>query len=491
MASKLTESEVNAICEKLPIEVILGQLIIWDKRKSNIPKKDYWGSCPYHDETSASFHVDGNKGFYYCFGCHEKGNARGFIESQDNPKFIDALRKLAFPSEKTDDETEQIEGKQFPEVIEFVRKKDYKFLKELGHGACGETILLEDPIISEKFVCKKYSPIFKQEEHPELHKELFGRFMDEIKILYKVHHPNIVRVFNYHVYDEHMTAYIIMEFIEGENIFEYMEKNPENCSDIFEQVVEGFCHLQARNIIHRDIRPDNILVHNDGIAKVIDFGFSTHKAENNSTQKSISLNWWCDVPNDFQNNIYDMSTEVYFIGKIFEKLISNLNLGEFKYTNIVQKMCNKSSKKRFKNFNEVQTKLNQNLFDELEFSNEEISSYRNFSNLLTEVITKVETGVLYRSDNDETLHSLINLYNNTMLEEYLPNPTLATQIFISGSYYYKKNISFPVSTLKNFLNMFKSCNTERRNIITSNLLSKLRAIPKYDISIDLDDEIPF
>ena len=94
-------------------------------------------------------------------------------------------------------------ARKYPEIINFIRQKDYKFCKKLGQGACGETILIEDEIIDEKFVCKKYVPISES-----LRDELFKKFIQEIKLLHLIYHPNIVRVFNYYIYDDHKTAYI-------------------------------------------------------------------------------------------------------------------------------------------------------------------------------------------------------------------------------------------------------------------------------------------
>ena len=75
------------------------------------------------------------------------------------------------------------------QVIQFVRKKDYKFIKEMGRGACGITVLLHDEAINEYFVCKKYAPFNDNDKA-----ELFSNFILEIKLLHQINHPNIVRV---------------------------------------------------------------------------------------------------------------------------------------------------------------------------------------------------------------------------------------------------------------------------------------------------------
>ena len=60
----------------------------WDTRKSNPGKGDFWAPCPFHQEKSASFHVDDRKGFYYCFGCHAKGDAVTFVRETENLGFM-------------------------------------------------------------------------------------------------------------------------------------------------------------------------------------------------------------------------------------------------------------------------------------------------------------------------------------------------------------------------------------------------------------------
>ena len=63
-------------------------------------------------------------------------------------------------------------------IIKFVKSKDFKFIEELGSGACGKTIKLYDEVINETFVCKKYEPYSES-----VRKELFDNFIQEIKFL--------------------------------------------------------------------------------------------------------------------------------------------------------------------------------------------------------------------------------------------------------------------------------------------------------------------
>ncbi len=134
------------------------------------------------------------------------------------------------------------------DIIRFLRSRDYRFVKELGQGACGRTVLLHDDLIDEPFVCKKYVP-----HSEEQRVVLFRNFVREIKLLHQVHHPNVVRVFNYYIYPERHAGYILMEFVTGVDIDDYLISTPERVNEIFLQVIEGFRYLESVQILHRDI----------------------------------------------------------------------------------------------------------------------------------------------------------------------------------------------------------------------------------------------
>ena len=80
---------------RVSLSSVVGRKVTWDARKSNQGKGDMWAPCPFHQEKSASFHVDDRKGFYYCFGCHAKGDAVTFIKETENLGFMEAVEVLA------------------------------------------------------------------------------------------------------------------------------------------------------------------------------------------------------------------------------------------------------------------------------------------------------------------------------------------------------------------------------------------------------------
>ena len=151
--------------------------------------------------------------------------------------------------------------KQNGDIIPFIKQKDYIMVNNnLGGGSFGQTVLLKDPFINELFVAKKYEP-----EYKEIKEQFYKNFLDEIKILYKLNHKNIVRVYNYYAYEGIHTGYILMEYVEGTNIADYINEyigvwEAASLDEVFTQLIDAFCYIELNGIIHRDIREGNILI---------------------------------------------------------------------------------------------------------------------------------------------------------------------------------------------------------------------------------------
>lgn len=374
--------------------------------------------------------------------------------------------------------------KQHGDIIKFVRQRDLVFRKELGHGACGRTVLLYDDLIDEQFVCKKYAPRNEQRRA-----ELFENFRREIKILHLLQHPNIVRIFNYYLYPSKFAGYLLMEFVEGRDIHDYLSKSPENAASIFRQAIDGFYYLETKGILHRDIRPANLLVAADGQLKIIDFGFGKQIADSDDFGNSVSLNWWCEPPDEFRHKIYDFKTEVYFVGRLFDKILATSGLGEFEYASLLSQMSASDPAQRISSFSHCRTALLARGISDLSFGRADLQTYREFANYVHAAVSKLEAGAKYLSDPDEILRRMEALYLKVMLEEFVPDNTLLIDCFLEGSYRYYSHKNIPTSVLHEFLALFRSCSRERRNVVLSNLHTKLDSLARYhDVP---DEDIPF
>lgn len=369
-------------------------------------------------------------------------------------------------------------------IIEFIRSKDYKKIKEIGQGGTGRTVLLLDEVIDEYFVCKKYSTYF--EEDQQLY---FQNFIDEIKLLHLLYHKNIVRVFNYYLYPEYTTGYILMEYINGETIESYLSKNPEKINEIFIQTISGFMHLEQNGILHRDIRPENILVSDLGIPKIIDLGFGKRIEFDEDFDNSISLNWRYAKPDDFNNRIYDFCTEVYFVGKLFEEIILQNNIQNFSFSGVLKNMTKKDYDLRISSFFEVDRKIIDGDSININFTKEEKLKYRTFADNINSFISKIEVGTKYQSNIELLIGELEKVYMNTMLEEYVPNPNLVIKEFVRGQFYYNKKASLKVEDFHEFIQFFKSLSTTKRRVVLNNLWNRLDSIERYEDIID--DDLPF
>ncbi|MYM56444.1 DNA primase [Thalassovita mangrovi] len=102
---------LDELRNRLSLSQVVGRKVMWDTRKSNQGKGDMWAPCPFHQEKSASFHVDDRKGYYYCFGCHAKGDAISFVRETENVGFMEAVEILAreagMPLPKRDPQAQQ------------------------------------------------------------------------------------------------------------------------------------------------------------------------------------------------------------------------------------------------------------------------------------------------------------------------------------------------------------------------------------------------
>ncbi|MRX50731.1 DNA primase [Paracoccus sp. S-4012] len=86
---------LDEIRARVPLSRVIGRRVAWDLRRSNQARGDWWAPCPFHHEKTASFHVDDQKGFYYCFGCLAKGDAIGFLREAEGMGFMEAVAALA------------------------------------------------------------------------------------------------------------------------------------------------------------------------------------------------------------------------------------------------------------------------------------------------------------------------------------------------------------------------------------------------------------
>jgi serine/threonine-protein kinase len=151
----------------------------------------------------------------------------------------------------------------------------YKVIREVGRGAMGRVMLVDDETVGERLILKFM--------HPELTSDgkARERFLRELKYSRKISHPHVIRIHDF-LLKEGISA-ISMEFFESRGL-DYMIKHGlleshEQTLKILYQVSDGMFEAHQQKVIHRDLKPSNILVNDEGLAKVVDFGIASASSE--------------------------------------------------------------------------------------------------------------------------------------------------------------------------------------------------------------------
>ena len=163
------------------------------------------------------------------------------------------------------------------DIIKENKLGQFIFQKKIGQGTFGKVILAKDELTEEKVAIKilDKKKILKETSITKLERE--------IKILKLLRHDNIVHLFN--VIETNSYLYLIMEYIKGIELFDYINTkhllNENEACKFFQQIISGIEYLGKIKVTHRDLKPENLLISNNGIIKIVDFGLSNTYFENN------------------------------------------------------------------------------------------------------------------------------------------------------------------------------------------------------------------
>lgn len=381
------------------------------------------------------------------------------------------------------------------DMVSFLKQKDYIMINnDLGGGSFGKAVLLQDPFIDELFVAKMYRP-----EFDDIKEKFYKNFLDEIKILYKLSHPNIVRIYNYYAYEKAYTGYIIMEYIDGETIEDFMVNyvpwQDITLDNVFIQLIDGFCYIENHGIVHRDIREGNILIDKTGIVKIIDFGIgkmlksSLPQIQEDSLVDEINRQNSDTLPQEYYEGVYTSQTDMFYLAELFNRLMTGIDpaLIDFSYQEILEKMINKNPIHRFQSFADVKAAINKNNFVNMEISKEDKVIYRAFTNAIYSSIAKYKNKPEFVNEPSVFIQKLEDVLKNNIFEEVIQNKNDIIKSIVLSSYKYYANRNIPCEIVRNFLDWFKKSTNEMQRIILSNIISKLSVI---DIEYDFM-ELPF
>jgi hypothetical protein len=195
------------------------------------------------------------------------------------------------------------------------------------------------------------------------------------------------------------------------------------------------------------------------------------------------------APNEFAHARYDFCSEVYFVGKLFEKIIQDHDIATFQYIGLLGRMCQMDPQMRIQSFTDVEKEVDSNQFFEIDFTDQERESYQEFADAICRHVTKLESGAQYSNDPEVVQKKLEEAYRGFMLEATVPDAAIVLRPLINGVYYYRK-AGLPVGPIKGLLRLLKVSNEEKRRIIFANLHKRFDALPRFT-KTTRDDDVPF
>lgn len=199
----------------------------------------------------------------------------------------------------------------------------YEILEQIGEGGMATVYKAKCHTLDRLVAIKVLKSEYAEDE------EFVKKFMMECQSAAKLNHPNIVGIYDFHEIelDGKPVYFIVMEYIDGITLKELIEKKgfipEEEAVDIALQILEALKEAHSHGVIHRDIKPHNIMISKNGIVKVTDFGIA--RATSNHTMTTTmdaigSVHYFS--PEQARGAFTDQRTDIYSFGIVFYEMLT-------------------------------------------------------------------------------------------------------------------------------------------------------------------------
>lgn len=247
----------------------------------------------------------------------------------DEPELADELRAmLRWDTTGGSDQLDQAIRGAAEEVLDDrdasragARIGPYRVVEELGHGGMGTVYLAErdDGAYQARVAIKLIRGGVASRDQ-------IRRFREERQILANLDHPNIARLLDGGTTDDGL-PYVVMELVEGEPIDLYCDHHRLSITDrvhLFRSVCDAVSHAHRNLVVHRDLKPGNILVTDDGVAKLLDFGIAKLVEDDGqgATRTALAMTPAYASPEQVRGEPVTTATDVYALGAVLYRLLT-------------------------------------------------------------------------------------------------------------------------------------------------------------------------
>ena len=195
----------------------------------------------------------------------------------------------------------------------------YQVIEELGQGGMGKVYKVHDTKIGEKIALKLIRP------EAGLDKRSLERFSNELKLARKIRHKNVCQMFD--LGDDQGVRYITMEYVHGEDLRQLIRKvgrlSPGQAIAIARQVCDGLEEAHKLSVVHRDLKPQNIMLDDDGNARIMDFGIARSLTGKSITGAGVLIGTPEYMsPEQVEGKDVDQRSDIYSLGVILYEMVA-------------------------------------------------------------------------------------------------------------------------------------------------------------------------
>jgi len=195
----------------------------------------------------------------------------------------------------------------------------YKILEELGKGGMGEVYKVKDEKLDEEMALKVLKPEIAAD------KDIIERFKNELKFARKIAHRHVCKM--YDLNEEEEIPYITMEYVRGEDLKSFIRRKEklkeEEVIDLAKRVCEGLAEAHELGVVHRDLKPQNIMIDEKSNAKVMDFGIARSVEAAGVTQTGVMIGTPDYMsPEQAEGEEADQRSDIYALGVIMYEMVT-------------------------------------------------------------------------------------------------------------------------------------------------------------------------